>query len=81
MKLKKFLKMVNKIDDIIIWFENDNDEDGPAYKGSILHVPYYLLDYKLAMHREEDEKPICIVHYENEYGNKMAAYNVVLEDD
>lgn len=80
MKLKKFLKMVNVIDDIIIWSNND-DTDEPLYKGGILYVPYHLLDRKIAKHTEDDEKPICIVHYENEYGTKMAAYQVVVEDE
>ena len=79
MKLKKFLKMVDEVDDIVIWFDDDNDADGPAYKGSILYVPYYLLNYKIATGGEE--KPICIVHYENQYGTKMAAYSVILKEE
>lgn len=81
MKLKKFLKMVDSVDDIVIWFEGDDDAEDPAYKGSILHVPYYLLDYKLAMYRADDEKPVCIVHYKNEYGTNIAAYQVVLKEE
>ena len=80
MKLKKFLKMVNMVDDIIIWSNND-DTDKPLYKGSILYVPYYLLDHKIAKHTEDDEKSICIVHYKNNYGTNVAAYNVSLEDN
>lgn len=79
MKLKKFLKMVDSVDDIILWSDNDNEKE-PFYKGCILYVPYYLLNHKIARMEDGDE-PICIVHYENEYGTKMAAYNVVLEDD
>lgn len=79
MKLKKFLKMVDEVDDIIIWF--DDEEDGPEYKGSILYVPYYLLNYKLATHRADDEKPVCIVHYKNEYGTNIAAYQVILKEE
>lgn len=80
MKLKKFLKMVDSVDDIILWSDNDNTND-PLYKGCILYVPYYLLNHKIATHIEDGDKPICIVHYENSYGTKIAAYNVVLEDD
>lgn len=80
MKLKKFLKIVDMIDDIIIWSNND-DTDEPLYKGSILYVPYHLLDLKIAKHIEDDEKPICIVHYKNEYDTKIAAYQVIVEDE
>lgn len=80
MKLKKFLKMVDMVDDIILWSDNENEND-PLYKGGILYVPYCLLDRKIAIHRENGEKPICIVRYENKYGTKMAAYNVILEDN
>lgn len=80
MKLKKFLKMVDSVDDIILWSDNDNAKE-PLYKGSILYVPYYLLDSKLAIHRADDEKPICIVHYKNEYGTNIAAYQVVLKEE
>ena len=79
MKLKKFLKMVDSVDDIILWSDREDTND-PLYKGCILYVPYYLLNRKIA-HMEDGDKPICIVHYKNEYGTKMAAYNVVLEDD
>lgn len=80
MKLKKFLKMVDMVDDIIIWSNNDDIKE-PLYKGGILYVPYYLLDHKIAKHVEDDEKPICIVHYENEYGTKLAAYRIIVEDE
>lgn len=80
MKLKKFLKMVDSVDDIILW-SNREDTNDPLYKGCILYVPYYLLNCKIAARTDDNDTPICIVHYENEYGTKIAAYNVVLEDD
>lgn len=79
MKLKKFLKMVDSIDDIILWSDREDTND-PLYKGCILYVPYYLLNHKIA-HMEDGDKPICIVHYENKYGTKVAAYNIILEDN
>lgn len=79
MRLMDFLNLIDEIDDIIIWFDDDMEADSPAYKGSILHVPYCLLKYKLA--EGGDDKPVCLVHYENEYGHDMVAYHVVLKDE
>jgi hypothetical protein len=53
MKLRKFLKYVNKLDYIKI-YSNETEED-VLYEGTILDIPWWIVDCKLAEDPEKDE--------------------------
>ena len=53
MKLKKFLKYIHKLDYIRI-FSNDGTDD-ILYEGTILDIPWWIIDCKLAEDPEKEE--------------------------
>ena len=53
MKLRKFLKYVNKLDYIKIY--SNEDEADILYEGTILDIPWWIVDCKLAENPGEDE--------------------------
>ena len=72
MKLRDILEQIDPIGDIVIWTEDEKEDDDPAYRGSILNVSWTLADCRLVTREENDgEPPIFISQYENKYGNKL----------
>lgn len=59
MKLINFLKMIDPLDNIVIW-TNESDENEPEYDGSILEVPYWLLLLNIGRVEEDADEPIRI---------------------
>lgn len=56
MKLKKFLKMLDPVEKIVIWtiYEGMGEDEEPAYDGYIMDVPWYLTDYEIYTNEHED---------------------------
>lgn len=52
MKLKKLLKIMDMIDYVVIW-DNDDDEE-PAFEGCVMDVPWYLTEAKIIAPNEAD---------------------------
>lgn len=72
MKLKKLLKMIDPIGDIIIW-TSDNDEEA-VFEGSIMDTPWWLLDLKIGRGKDDEdpnEPPMFLTTRTNEYGTKL----------
>lgn len=71
MKLKKFIKLLDPIGDIIIWTDGCGDE--PVYEGSILDMPWIYLDYQIGrVEGEDDEEPVYISkRHKNQYGVEL----------
>ena len=76
MKLKKLFKIIDPISDIVIWTNEDDEESGPSYEGSILDVPWWLTECKLGRIGDSDEPP-CFVSQTNIKGRKDAPCLVV----
>lgn len=68
MKLKKFMKLIDPIVDVIIWTNDDNEE--PSFEGSILNIPWWYLDLKIGRRPEDSEEPIYISEHTNKFGHK-----------
>ena len=69
MKFKEWMKVVDPICDVVIWTQDDNDT--PAFEGSLLDVPWYFMDYEIGRKEDKSEEPIFISTYTNKYGHKM----------
>lgn len=44
MKLKKVIKYLDQLSHCKIWV---NEEEDPMYEGSVMDIPWYLLDFSL----------------------------------
>jgi len=67
MKLKKWLKMVDPLVDVVIY--TPDDDEVPAFEGSALDIPWSLTDYKLGRKDDDTEEPIYISVKEKTYAN------------
>lgn len=66
MKFKKWMKMVDPICDVVIWTQDDEDE--PAFEGSLLDVPWYFMDFKIGRADKKDyDEPIYISQHTNKF--------------
>ena len=74
MKLKKLFKIIDPISDIVIWTNEDDEESGPSYEGSILDVPWWLTETKLG--REDGDIP-CYISQATIKGRKDAPCIIV----
>lgn len=67
MKLKKFLKIIDPIVDVVIWTSDDKEK--PAFEGSMLDIPFVYMDYKIGRKNSKNkEEPIYINIHKNKYG-------------
>jgi hypothetical protein len=66
MKLRKFLKYINKLDYIKI-YSNEGEED-IIYEGTILDIPWWIVDCKLAEDPGNNE-PVHTWFYETANGS------------
>ena len=72
MKLRDILEQIDPIGDIVIWTEENDEESGPEFDGSILDIPWLLVDCRLATKEEnEGDPPIFISQHENKFGTKL----------
>ena len=69
MKFKKWMKCIDPIVDVIIWTQDDDEE--PAFEGSLLDMPWYYMDFQISRADGDCEEPIYISEHTNKYGNKM----------
>lgn len=78
MKLKKVIKYLDKLSHCKIWVYNEED---PTYEGSVMDIPWYLLDYFLC---NDDNGEAIGVGYDEKannpnYRSYLAIY--LLEED
>lgn len=66
MKFKKWLKMVDPVVDVVIWTQDDSNE--PAFEGSILDIPWGMVDWQIGRIDDNLEKPIYISKHTNKHG-------------
>ena len=67
MTLKKWMKCVDPIIDVVIWTDDDDDET-PSFSGHMLDIPWWYLDCKIGCPDEDADSPIYISKHENKYG-------------
>lgn len=63
MKLIDWIKQVDPIVDVIIWFP---EEEEPIFKGALLNIPWTLTEKEIGRkNQDDDEEPIYISMNEN----------------
>lgn len=70
MTLKKWIKQVFPIVDVTIYTQ---DDDEPAFTGSALDIPWYMVDYQIGREKDNDEEPIYITTQLNSFGHTVPA--------
>lgn len=68
MKLKKWIKFVDPLADIVIYTQ-DSKEDEPAYEGSLLNMPWYYMDMEIGREDDSCDEPIYISMKEKTFLN------------
>jgi len=68
MKLKKFLKLIEPLDEVTIYTQYDED-GSPTYEGDILHIPWWLMNDAKVVKMKNEDKPAHLWYKENEHGN------------
>lgn len=58
MKLKKFIKQIDPIVDVIIW---GSKHEYPLYKGPMFDIPKKIKKYKIGRVTDLDEEPVYII--------------------
>lgn len=69
MILKDWLKCIDPLlVDVVIWTSDDREE--PAFEGSVLDIPWYLVDYSIGRGEfsENEDEPIYFSIKKNENG-------------
>ena len=67
MTLKKWMKCINPIVDVVIW-TNDDDDETPSFEGSMLDIPWWYLDCEIGCYDEDIDEPIYITEHKNKFG-------------
>jgi len=71
MKLKKIIKYFDGLSNVIIWLEDEyNDEEEPEepiYEGLVMDIPWYILDFYLS--NTEGGESIAARNWGEEYDN------------
>lgn len=76
MKFKKWMKVIDPIVDVVIWTQDDDKE--PAYKGSLLDVPWYYIDWQIG-NKDNDIDPPIYISKDDETGNPVIVVNLIAE--
>lgn len=77
MKLKKFIKQIDPIIDIVIW---GSKHEHPLYKGSMFDIPKKIMKYKIGR-IDSDEEPIYITIETNQFNVTLPIIIInVIED-
>lgn len=71
MTLRKWLKVIDPICDIVIWADYDNEE--PIFEGSVFDIPWVWVDCEIGRGENDDseDEPIYISKHINKYGVEM----------
>lgn len=64
MKLKKFIKQIDPIVDVIIW---GSKHEYPLYEGAMFDIPKNITKYKIGRADGSSEEPIFIITEINKY--------------
>lgn len=82
MKLKDLLKVVDPLVNVNIWTQYDEDNE-PAFSGSMLDIPWIYLDFKIGFPKgkDEGELPIYIGIDTNENGVDLPYMAINLIDE
>ena len=83
MKLKKFLKLIDPLSHVAIWLPEEEAIDEPAFLGSVMDVPWWLVEYYIGREEGDTEEP-CYVSYDPNFykegrGDAVLVINVVKE--
>ena len=62
MTLKKWIKYVDGLDNVIIWGKNDAE---PLFEGCIFEIPWTLINYKIGNTDKNSDEPIHLVNLSN----------------
>ena len=77
MKLKKFIKQIDPIIDVIIW---GSKHEHPLYEGPMFDIPKKIKKYKIGR-IDDSEEPIFIITEINKYQVKLPIIVInVIED-
>ena len=85
MTLKKLLKYLDPLTDIVVWSNFDKDtldyNDDPEFEGSAMDCPWYLANYKLVETKEATDgyEGMRAAYVTNEYGATIP--KLILEVD
>ena len=58
LKLKDIIHLLDPVTDVVIWTQEDDEEDGPNWEGSFLDIPWYYLDYEIGSLDPNADEPI-----------------------
>lgn len=71
MKFGKWMKnIIDPLCDVEIWTQDEPDE--PAFKGSILDIPWYFMDFEIGREDPKDKDEPIFISY------KINSNNVIL---
>lgn len=59
MTLKKWIKYVDGLENVIIWGKDDSE---PLFEGSIFNIPWTLMNYKIGNTDNSSEEPIHLIN-------------------
>ncbi len=66
-KLGDIIHLINPIIDVVIWTQYDKEEDGPAWSGPLLNMPWYFLDYEIGSTNNSNEP----IDFRRDLGKEM----------
>lgn len=73
MKLKKWIKYMDSLTEVIIW---GDDEKEPLFKGHVFCIPWYLIDLEIGRKDSPKDEPIYIYN-DKEKNNAIMVINVI----
>lgn len=77
MKLKKLVKLFEEVNNVIIWTQDDIDE--PFFKGSVMDIPWILMDCKIGRTDPNDHDKPCYIACEKDKPHKaVMVINIIL---
>jgi hypothetical protein len=68
MKLKKFLKLIDPLNKVAIYTQDDED-GSPTYEGEIIDIPWWLMEKAKVVKMKNESEPAYLWYKENEYKN------------
>lgn len=82
LKVKDIIRLMSKLDSIIIWQEDVYVDGEPEqiFYGSVIDIPWYILDFYIAEPNEEGE-PLSAHCYGKEYDNRSGFILYVRESE
>lgn len=65
MKLINWIELIDPIVDVVIFVDAEEEK---RYEGSLLDMPWYLINHEIGRFDKDEEEPIFISYKENKYG-------------